>query len=66
MRILIIYILFQLILCNQDTLILVSNKVITKNDFMRRAEYSIRPGYCKSNEDIDKKIILNSLIFKDK
>tara|TARA_B100001142_G_scaffold72792_1_gene73481 strand:+ start:53 stop:1402 length:1350 start_codon:yes stop_codon:yes gene_type:complete len=62
MRILIIYILFQLILCNQDTLILVSNKVITKNDFMRRAEYSIRPGYCKSNEDIDKKIILNSLI----
>ena len=62
MKLIAAYIFFQFILCNQDTLILVSDKVITKNDFIRRAEYTVRPSYCKSNEDIDKKIILNSLI----
>ena len=62
MKLITAYIFFQFILCNQDTLILVSDKVITKNDFIRRAEYTVRPSYCKSNEEIDKKIILNSLI----
>ena len=62
MKILIIYMFLQLIFCNQDTLIIVGDKVITKKDFLRRSEYAIRPSYCKSNGDIDKKIILNSLI----
>ncbi len=62
MKILIIYLLTQLIICNQDTLILIQDKVITKNDFIRRAEYTIRPDYCKSNNNVHKKVILNSLI----
>jgi hypothetical protein len=37
-------------------------RVITVNDFIRRAEYTIRPPYCKSDSYIHKKIILNSLI----
>ena len=59
MKILIIYLLTQLIICNQDTLILIQDKVITKNDFIRRAEYTIRPDYCKSNNNVHKKVILN-------
>ena len=46
----------------QDTLILINDKVITKNDFIKRAEYTIRPNYCNSKSNLDKKIILNSLI----
>ena len=42
MKILIIYLLTQLIICNQDTLILIQDKVITKNDFIRLQEL-IRP-----------------------
>ncbi len=37
-------------------------RVITVKDFIRRAEYTIRPVYCRNNYNIDKKIILNSLI----
>ena len=36
--------------------------VITIQDFIRRSEYSIRPGYCRQDNYIHKKIILNSLI----
>ena len=35
---------------------------ISLNEFIRRAEYTIRPSYCKQNSYIHKKIILNSLI----
>jgi len=35
---------------------------ISKNEFIRRAEYTIRPPYAKHNSYIHKKIILNSLI----
>ena len=41
---------------------IINDRVITKNDFLKRAEYTIRPNYCNSNNNIDKKIILNSLI----
>jgi len=37
-------------------------KTITEGEFIRRAEYTIRPGYCKNDTYIHKKIILNSLI----
>lgn len=40
----------------------VGDRVITVDDFVRRAEYTIRPPYCKSDSYIHKKIILNSLI----
>ncbi|MHA2276935.1 MAG: hypothetical protein ACXAC2_14275 [Candidatus Kariarchaeaceae archaeon] len=35
---------------------------ISKNEFIRRAEYTIRPPYCKKSTYLDKKIVLNSLI----
>ncbi len=40
----------------------VGSKHITIQDFIRRAEYTIRPKYCKRANYIHKKIILNSLI----
>ena len=60
-RFMITYLLFQIIIPN-DTLAIVRENVITKNDFMKRAEYTIRPQYCNSSNNIDKKIVLNSLI----
>ncbi|MBI1938336.1 MAG: hypothetical protein HYS25_09425 [Ignavibacteriales bacterium] len=40
----------------------VGDKTISLDEFIRRAEYTVRPAYCKNNFNIDKKIILNSLI----
>lgn len=40
----------------------VGDKTISLNEFIRRAEYTIRPIYCRNNTNLDKKIILNSLI----
>lgn len=40
----------------------IGNKSISLNEFIRRAEYTIRPAYCKKDNYIHKKIILNSLI----
>jgi len=40
----------------------VGKKIITIDDFIRRAEYTIRPDYCRQSNYIHKKIILNSLI----
>ena len=45
-----------------DVLAQVGNKIITKQDFIRRAEYTIRPDYCRQSNYIHKKIVLNSLI----
>ena len=47
---------------NQDILVKVNDRTITKNEFIKRSEYTIRPHYCKGDNNIDKKIILNSLI----
>ena len=58
---LLFFIFTGLIICN-DTLVIIGNRIITKRDFIERAEYTIRPDYCKSNNNIEKKIILNSLI----
>ena len=47
----------------QETILAkVGDKTISLNEFLRRAEYTIRPSYCANNTNIDKKIILNSLI----
>ena len=40
----------------------VGHEVITTQDFIRRAEYAIRPDYCRQDNYIHKKIVLNSLI----
>ena len=45
-----------------DILAIVGDRVITTDEFIRRAEYTIRPPYCKQNSNIDKQIILNSII----
>jgi hypothetical protein len=45
-----------------EILAIVGDRVITADEFIRRAEYTIRPPYCKRNSNIDKTIILNSLI----
>jgi len=43
-------------------LVKIADRVITKDEFIRRAEYTIRPNYCKLDNYIHRKIILNSLI----
>jgi hypothetical protein len=40
----------------------VGNKTISVDEFVRRAELTIRPEYCRGNSEIHKRIILNSLI----
>ncbi len=40
----------------------IGNRSITVDEFIRRAEYTIRPAYCKSDNYIHRKIVLNSLI----
>ena len=45
-----------------DVLARVGDRVITTQDFIRRAEYTIRPDYCRQSNYIHKKIVLNSLI----
>ena len=47
---------------NSLVLAKVRSKNITIQDFIRRAEYTIRPKYCRRGNYIHKKIILNSLI----
>ena len=40
----------------------IGGKTIFVDEFIRRAEYTIRPSYCKGDGGFDKKIILNSLL----
>lgn len=47
---------------NKKILARVLDREITLDEFLKRAEYTIRPNYCKGNSNIEKKIILNSLI----
>lgn len=46
----------------QNVLVKIEDKTITSNEFIRRAEYTLRPSYCKGNTNLEKKIVLNSLI----
>ena len=58
-----ILVLQTVIFCQDENIIAqINDRVITKEDFILRSEYTIRPAYCKSNNQIHKKIILNSLI----
>ncbi len=40
----------------------IGGKTIFVDEFIRRAEYTIRPSYCKGDGGIEKKIVLNSLL----
>ena len=40
----------------------VGSSIITRQEFIRRAEYALRPAYCRQANYIHKKIVLNSLI----
>ena len=40
----------------------IGDRIITVNDFVNRSELNIRPPYCRGNDSLSKKIILNSLI----
>lgn len=40
----------------------ICGKTILVDEFIRRAEYTVRPSYCKRDGGLEKKIILNSLL----
>ena len=40
----------------------VGDRIITREDYINRAEYTLRPQYCRGNQYFHKKIILNNLI----
>ena len=40
----------------------IGDKTISQNEFIRRAEYTLRPAYCRDDNYVHKKIVLNSLI----
>ncbi len=46
----------------EKILVRIADKMITTDEFVRRAEYVVRPPYCSDDNYIHKKIILNSLI----
>lgn len=40
----------------------IGDKTISQDEFIRRAEYTIRPGYCRGDDYVQRKIVLNSLV----
>ena len=46
----------------EQILVRVGDKSISANEFIRRAEFTIRPTYCSEDNYIHRKIILNSLV----
>jgi hypothetical protein len=46
----------------ESILVRIGDRIISVDEFIRRAEYTIRPKYCKGDNYIHRKIILNSLI----
>ena len=40
----------------------IGDRTILVDEFIRRAEYTVRPSYCRGNGGFDKKIVLNSLL----
>ena len=52
----------EISLPQEEILARVGDRVITVNEFIRRAEYAIRPAYCRQDNYIHRKIVLNTLI----
>ncbi|MCF7885377.1 MAG: hypothetical protein K9M80_02690 [Candidatus Marinimicrobia bacterium] len=46
----------------ENILVKIGDKDISVQEFIRRAEYTPRPNYCRLNFPIHKKIVLNSLV----
>ncbi|MEN8192743.1 MAG: hypothetical protein ABFS12_07985 [Bacteroidota bacterium] len=46
----------------ESILVEIGDVTISVSEFIRRSEYTIRPPYCKSSTNLDKKIVINSLI----
>lgn len=46
----------------EDILVRVGDRTISTNEFIRRAEYTIRPPYARGSGNIDKKRVVNALI----
>jgi len=46
----------------EKILVKIGDKSISVNEFIRRAEYTMRPPYCRGNHNLDKKIVINSLV----
>ena len=46
----------------ENILVRVGDRTISKQEFITRAEYTIRPPYCRSDNYIHRKIVLNSLV----
>lgn len=46
----------------KNILVKIGDRIITTDEFIRRSEYSIRPPYCRQDNYIHRKIVLNSLI----
>ena len=71
-KILLLVVLIIFVFCIQcskditipDSLIIVviDDRVLTEAEFIRRVEYTIRPPYCQGNNNVHRKIVLNSLI----
>jgi len=66
----VIILIFILVSCSkkekiepkEKILVKIGNKSISVNEFIRRAEYTVRPPYCCGSYNLDKKIVINSLI----
>lgn len=46
----------------ENILVKIGDKSISVEEFIQRAEYTVRPPYCRGDHNLDKKTILNSLI----
>lgn len=46
----------------EKILVKIGGKSISVDEFIRRAEYTVRPPYCRGNHNLDKKIVINSLV----
>ena len=55
-HIIILLVCFTAIFSDEKILAKIKDRVITQNDFIKRAEYTIRPTFCKSDNYIHKKI----------
>ena len=54
-----IFFLFSLSICNdldEDILVQIKDRNITKNEFIKRSEYTIRPNYLKGQTNVEKKL----------
>ena len=38
----------------------IGDRLITRQDYLNRTEYTLRPDYCRGNQYLHKKIILNN------